>query len=268
MEAGMSISYGKEEVSVYRTDGVRSLFAAEVGIEVFGDNFWPSYTEGDNSLVIPTDTMKNFIHAVALDYDGESIEEFLALLARRFLATYEHVHLIGVHTRGLPFARASDVLFGRQHDDFPVAQLRVDRSGILDHRAGLHELQLIKITGSSFASFAEDEYTTLPEAVDRLLFVYLDVDWRYAEFDRRVDHSQVRDSLLATFDGFVSKSIQHLVHEMGRRLLEGFPELAEVSFAAQNRLWDTASTSEADPRIKVYTDPRPPYGHIKLTLTR
>lgn len=264
----MRISYGKEEVSVYRTDGVRSLFAAEVGIEVFGDNFWPSYTEGDNSMVVPTDTMKNFIHAVALDYDGESIEEFLALLARRFVAAYEHVGLIGVHARGLPFARASDVLFGRHHDDFPVAQLRVDRSGILDHRSGLHELQLIKITGSSFASFAQDEYTTLPEATDRPLFIHLDVDWRYGDFGRRVDFSRIRKSLLDTFDGFVSKSIQHLVHEMGTRLLNDFPELVEVSFAAHNRLWDTASSSEDDSRIKVYTDPRPPYGHIKLTLER
>ena len=48
------ISYGKEAVSLYRTDGVSTLFAAEVALEVFGDNFLPAYTEGDNSLVYAT----------------------------------------------------------------------------------------------------------------------------------------------------------------------------------------------------------------------
>ena len=123
MEKPVSISYGKEEVSVYQTDGVRSLFAANVGIEIFGDNFWPSYTDGDNRMVVPTDTMKNFIHATALDYSGESIEEFLVLLGQRFLGTYDHVGQIGLRARELPFARASHVLFGRLGDDFAVAEL-------------------------------------------------------------------------------------------------------------------------------------------------
>ena len=77
LEAGMSIHYGKAEIGVYRTDGVSSLFAAEVTLDVFGENFMPAYTEGDNSLVVATDTMKNFVHANALEYDGESLEGLL-----------------------------------------------------------------------------------------------------------------------------------------------------------------------------------------------
>ena len=71
-----------------------------------------------------------------------------------------------------------------------------------------------------------------------------------------------------TFDGFVSLSIQHLVHEMGQRILARWPQLEEMSFEAQNRLWDTSAASESDPRIKVFSDPRPAYGLISLTLTR
>jgi urate oxidase len=41
-----------------------------------------------------------------------------------------------------------------------------------------------------------------------------------------------------------------------------------VSFEAQNRLWDLSVTSETDERLKVYTDPRPPYGKIGLILRR
>ncbi|NJO05093.1 MAG: hypothetical protein HC876_05960 [Chloroflexaceae bacterium] len=44
--------------------------------------------------------------------------------------------------------------------------------------------------------------------------------------------------------------------------------MSEVSFAAQNRLWDTASVSESNSRIKAYTDPRPGYGSLGLTLHR
>ncbi|MBI4277817.1 MAG: hypothetical protein HY660_05120 [Armatimonadetes bacterium] len=42
----------------------------------------------------------------------------------------------------------------------------------------------------------------------------------------------------------------------------------EVSFEAENHPWDTARVSDADPLVKVYTDPRPPYGVIGLTLRR
>ncbi|HYP41348.1 MAG TPA: urate oxidase, partial [Chloroflexia bacterium] len=69
------ISYGKAEISLYRiyakpmsgltaipesafTGRDNNLFAVEVEVEVFGDNFLPAYTEGDNSNVVATDTMK------------------------------------------------------------------------------------------------------------------------------------------------------------------------------------------------------------------
>jgi urate oxidase len=264
----MSIHYGKAAVSLYRTDGIRTLVGAEVDIEVLGENFMPAYREGDNSMVVATDTMKNFIHATALDFEGASLEDLLEHLGARFLETYGHVERIRLAARELPFARESDVLFRRLHDDYAVAELELDRTGVLDQRSGRKALHMIKITGSSFASFARDEHTTLPEMIDRPLFVHLDVFWRHVGARDRVASEQVRASVLTTFDGFVSKSIQHLVHEMGRRLLAEYPELAEVSFTAENRLWDTAQVSDADERVKIYTDPRPPFGVIGLTLSR
>jgi urate oxidase len=72
----------------------------------------------------------------------------------------------------------------------------------------------------------------------------------------------------SVFHEFVSLSIQHLVNEMGARLLERFPQLVEVSFEAQNRLWDQVEVSDVDERVRVYTDPRPPYGRIGLILRR
>jgi urate oxidase len=264
----MRIHYGKAEVSVYRSDGVRELWGAEVELDVFGDNFAPAYVDGDNSMVVATDTMKNFVHAAALELEGGGLESFAEHVGLRFLETYGHVERIGLRAVELPFARRSDVLFQRLHDDRGVVELTIGSDGVEEHRCGREGLQLVKITGSSFASFARDSYTTLPEVRDRPLFVHLDVHWRHSEWSRRVGSEEVRDSLAATFDDFVSMSIQHLVHEMGTRALRQFPGIAEISFEAQNRLWDTALVADADERVKVFTDPRPPYGMIGLVLRR
>jgi urate oxidase len=264
----LRIGYGKQEVSVYRTDGVSTLFAAEVGMTARGPAFVPSYTEGDNTVVVATDSMKNFIHLNALAYDEGSLEGFLELLARRFMETYEQTERVELEGREAPFARRSEQSFQRVGGDVGVAELALDRDGTLEHRSGREGLELMKLTGSSFEGFVRDEYTTLPESRDRPLFVHLDVHWRNADFTARADGEAIRDSLAATFAAFDSASIQELVHEMGVKVLNAFPEVDEISFVGQNRLWDTAQVSEADERVRVYTDPRPPYGRIELTLGR
>ena len=50
---------------------------------------------------------------------------------------------------------------------------------VADHSAGIADLKLIKVKGSSFAGFVRDEYTTLPESSDRPLFIFLDIAWTY-----------------------------------------------------------------------------------------
>src|SRR5207245_4398687 len=117
----MSIYYGKAAVGVYRTNGRSTLFAAEVRLDVSGGGFLPAYTRGDNSMVIPTDTMKNFVHAVALEYEGASLEEYLAILGRRFLDTYGDVELLRLSARELSFGRKSEALFQQLYDDYAVA---------------------------------------------------------------------------------------------------------------------------------------------------
>jgi urate oxidase len=52
---------------------------------------------------------------------------------------------------------------------------------------------------------------------------------------------------------------------MGTRVLERWPQLAEVSFAAENLTRDPVG--EDGPR-KLYTDPFPAQGLITLTLDR
>jgi urate oxidase len=268
------IAYGKAEISLYRTKlAGQPLFGAEVQVDVFGDNFLPSYTEGDNSMVVPTDTMKNFTYAAALDFDGRTHEQFAEFLARRFLETYEQMQRVRIRCRELPFVAWTDRLLSPSHNDYGEVVLSADRSGVLDLECRRLEMQLVKLTGSAFASFARDRYTTLPERQDRPLFVYLDATWRYSDprlalGDQHVPSEEVARSLRETFDDFVSLSIQHLVHEMGVRLLARFPQLSQVGFAAQNRLWDTSAQSETDAQARVYSKPKPAHGLISLTLAR
>jgi urate oxidase / 2-oxo-4-hydroxy-4-carboxy-5-ureidoimidazoline decarboxylase len=260
----VSTSYGKDAVSVYRTDGDR-LFACEVRLLVRGEAFVPSYTEGDNSLVVATDSMKNFIHKTALEHEETGLEDFLVALGTLFVERYGHVEAVELHAREAVFVQRAGVVFQRLYDDYGVADVfvypdaeRLERSG----RSGLH---LVKLKGSSFADFVRDEYTTLPDAHDRPLFVYMDVSWHNADYARRVDADRLREHLIGTFADFKSESIQHLVNEMGSRALANFPEIDNIAFRAENRLWDMAQETEG---ATVYTDARPPFGVITLSLNR
>lgn len=257
-------AYGKDEVSVFRIAG-DDLFACEVTVIVRGEAFTTSYTDGDNSLVVATDSMKNFVHRMGLEYEGDTLEDFVALVAQRLLDRYDHIEGVQVSARQVPFERVRGNVMHRRYDDYAVAELDLDRNGVVSARSGWRGLHLIKLTGSSFAGFVRDEYTTLPEAHDRPLFVHMDVFWTNAEPSTYPVSEDVRDLAVDTFCDIVSASIQQLVYEIGARVLERFPEIATVEFHAENRLWDTAQEGES---ATVFTTARPPFGVIELTLAR
>jgi urate oxidase len=250
------ISYGKLRVPVHRIAG-DEIFACEVSVEVLGENFAPAYTEGDNANVVATDTMKNFILREAAAYPGATLEGFLTHIGERMIATYPVMEALRVSGRELRFDRIAGKVFSRSSDDYAVASVEPG-----EVRGGRHGMMLLKTRGSAFTKFARDEYTTLPERGDRPLLIRLDADWAYAG-DDYVASRDVRDHLAATFDDFVSESIQHLVHEMGTRLLADRPEIAEISFTAENHTRDPVGE---DGGRKVYTDPFPAQGLITLTL--
>ena len=112
--------YGKASVSTYRSwgsplRGVRAipestwtgsqneLLAAEIDVTVLGTAFDAAYTEGDNSLVVATDTMKNFTHRESLGFTGPTLEGWLFFLGRRFLETYPQMERLVVAGRELRF---------------------------------------------------------------------------------------------------------------------------------------------------------------------
>jgi urate oxidase len=85
---------------------------------------------------------------------------------------------------------------------------------------------------------------------------------------RYIPTEQMRDLIAAIFDDFVSESIQHLLHEIGRRAMERFPQLATLRFDALNRTRDPYGQRDDDPRVKVYSDPFTAYGRLTLAMRR
>src|SRR3954470_14066948 len=162
----MEIRYGKTRVVFFRL-ARRSAppFAAAVDIDVFGERFKASYTEGDNSEVVATDTMKNFVYATAADFTGQSLEAYVAFLGRRLLDTYPQMERIRVTAREVPLdpghgvasalapgSGASDIVFRMTRGSRAIAHADFarDASGItIEHaRSGIEGIRLLKTTGS------------------------------------------------------------------------------------------------------------------------
>src|SRR5207245_7571616 len=223
------ISYGKARVVFYRLAGRDAPpLAASVDIDVFGERFLSAYTEGDNRSVVATDTMKNFVYAMAAEYEGSTLLGLCAFLGQRFLVTYPVMETLRVSAREVPLDAAagergpSDVLFRSTRGDGAVAQVAVDAIGgkaeITAARSGWEGMRFVKTTGSSFATFARDDYTTRPELTDRPLTIRLDVYWRYSDLRDGVAEGPgflgpraVRDEIERMFHEFNSRSIEHLV---------------------------------------------------------
>jgi urate oxidase len=299
-----SVYYGKGDTFVYRTHatplrGVRripesgfegrdnTVFGANVEILVHGEALWPAYTHGDNASLVATDSMKNFVQRESLNFEGATLEAFVDFLALKFLTRYPHLEGARVSASERPFHAAavpgpdgpapSALVFSEGRAEharaFVQYERRLDALERADHGSGVSGLRLLKVTGSAFHGFIRDEYTTLPDLHDRALFTHLEVSWRYADPrdglaaapERYVPAEQVRDVAAAVFDAEGNESIQQLMHRIGTRLLERYPELEEVSFEGQNRTWEQVGELG---RSRAFTEPRPPYGVLGLRLRR
>lgn len=85
--------YGKSRVrltKVARHPDRHDLEEIAVDILLEGD-FEDSYRSGDNRRIVPTDTMKNTVYALAANHPLESIESFALALADHFLGRHGHV---------------------------------------------------------------------------------------------------------------------------------------------------------------------------------
>ena len=266
----LQIRYGKADIRCYRANGGgRRLFGTRTTVQVFGDSFLAAYTEGDNSNVVATDTMKNFVYSALLDYTADSHEEWCEFVGARFLDAYPQMEWLRILEEELPFVEHSERLFeGPRRDEHGAVAMDIGRDGVRSLRAGVRNLRLVKLTGSAFAHFQRDRYTTLPERTDRPLYIHLDLHWRYSDRASLIDPHDVAGLCRSVFDEFVSMSIQHLLNRMAEVILERYPQLSELDFEAENHLWDLSQQGDGAEWPRIFSDPKPAHGSIGLTVTR
>jgi urate oxidase len=275
--------YGKGDVTVYRLHrqgnqpaGESSVFAANVKMLIYGDAFWPTYTTGDNTGLVATDSMKNFIQRETLHFSGRDLESYCRFLAEKFLATYPQAEGAQVSAVEIPhaFLPHSAVSFAPSGSDRAGAQIELRRDGpalqLVEARSSITGFKLLRLGGSAFFGFVRDQYTTLPDIKNRPLHMWLDLDWAYMEhsaaFNKGAVTARVRDLVHGVFNEFESGSIQQIIYLIGTKILSEIATVSEVRLEANNRTWDTVA--EQGEEISVYTDPRPPYGCLGLTLRR
>lgn len=271
--------YGKAEnrlVRIVRDTARHEIRDLTVSTALRGD-FTAAHLAGDQSRVLPTDTQKNTCYAYAKSHGVGAVEDYALTLARHFVADVEPVTGARIAVDEHAWDRAPvgpgghDHAFVRRGTEVRTAVAEVDAEG---ERvvSGLRDLVLLKSTGSEFAGFLVDEYTTLAETHDRVMSTSLVATWRHSGVDVAWDKTwaDVRQILVERFATVHSLALQQTLWEMGRAVLEAHDGIAEISLSAPNRhhfLSDLSPFGLDNPGEVFYAADRP-YGLIEAVVTR
>ena len=275
--------YGKGDVVVYRLNrdgktpaGQSPVFGANVLMLIYGDAFLPTYITGDNTGLIATDSMKNFIQRETMNFDGYDLESFGRFLAEKFMHKYPQAAGIQISINEVPYDGIVDgsIAFTPKGPERGSSRIEIGRSGtdlkLIDLTSGIQGFRLLRLGGSAFHGFVRDEYTTLPDITNRPLHMWLDLEWTYgtpaAGYSEGAITAMVRRMVHEVFHGFESGSIQQVIHQLGTKMLANIPAIEQIHLEANNRTWDTVA--EQGNVLGVFTDPRPPYGCLGLTMKR
>ena len=191
----VSSRYGKSRVrlvKVVRGSDVHRVVEWNVQVLVAGD-FETSYTEGDNSKVLATDTMKNVVYALARRSSAETPEAFAGELCQFLLDRNPAIVSVEVRIEAKAWETLAPTAFRQRGPEIDVATVAATREGV-EIRSGIEGLVVLKTAGSGFVGFARDELTTLPETTDRLLGTEASVVWTYARSD--VAHAELRAAIV------------------------------------------------------------------------
>ncbi len=272
-------SYGKVKVrlvKVSKTPSGHDLLDVSVDVLLEGalEN---AYLEGDNSSVVPTDTVKNTVYALAKKHDFSSIEAFGLILTEHFLE-FSHLSKATATLRERLWSRIP--VSGEPHTHaFNGASREIRKAVVSRTRDGatltgsIESLSILKTTGSAFRGYIKDGYTTLKEATDRPFGTNLMAVWTYTSSDADFNgtYSAVRTALLEVFAVHDdSESVQQTLYLMGKRALEDAPDISEISLTMPNehRLLVDLSPFGMDNPNEIFVPVDEPSGMITGTVAR
>lgn len=232
--------YGKAEnrvVRIVRDTPRHEIRDLNVSTSLRG-GFADAHVTGDQSQVLPTDTQKNTAFAYAKLHGIDSIEDYGLALARRLVEATPAATEAEVRIEEYAWDRIGDHdhSFLRRGGATRTCVVTVGRGGARV-QSGVKELVVLNSTDSEFKGFLTDEFTTLPEADDRILATSLTATWNHTSTD--VDWNASYDAVLAqvldTFAGTYSRALQETLYAMGTAVLQAHPGIADISFAAPNK---------------------------------
>jgi urate oxidase len=272
--------YGKSRVrlmKVKRRTDWHDLREWTIEILLEGD-FESCFVSGDNSKILPTDTMKNTVYSLARSSSAECMEDFGKELVAFFLERNPQVSAASVklserkwdhvQTEGASHPTA----FVQSSRELQTAEITAARDSATSVRSGLEDLLVLKTAGSEFVGFIKDSLTTLPEASDRLFGTAIRARWTYRSpaLPFAVFRPAIRAILLREFAEHRSKSVQHTLYAMGEAALAALPEMEDIELTMPNKhclLVDLSRFGQDNPN-EVFVPTDEPHGTIEARIRR
>ena len=271
-------NYGKQRVRLLKRskrDGRYEIKELTLGIRLEGD-FETAHTQGDNRNILPTDTMKNTVYALARRHSIESSEQFCLLLLEHFLSRNPQVSRAQIDASETlwmrPLAASGQFYphtFTRSSEEKRTASVRGSREE-KTVSAGIEGLVVLNATNSAFEHFLRDEYTTLKEDRNRILATVIRANWTYRSGSMRFDETwnRVRQALLEAFAAHDSESLQQTLYAMAEAILKRFQDVREISLSLSNKHYNLVDLSPLglDNPGEIFLPTGEPHGLIEATL--
>lgn len=264
--------YGKAGirlVRVGRTAAEHEVRDVTIAVALEGD-FIEAHVSGDNARVLPTDTMKNSVYALARQHFTGSIEDFALFLSEHFMAAAP-ISTARVKIQEHVWTRLNEHAFTRAGSTIRTTRVTRTRTASTV-KSGVRGLWLLKTTHSEFAGYLKDQFTTLAETRDRVLATVLNAEWKYDEGE--LDYDAIWQASLGaitdTFAAHHSLSVQHTLYAIGDELLKRSPAIERAFFQLPNKhhLLVDLSAFGMDNRNEVFVAPTEPYGLIEAEVVR
>jgi urate oxidase len=272
--------YGKSRVRLSRITrhGERHEFDEwSVRVLLQGD-FDASFTEADNSSLLPTDTMKNTVYSIARNSNSITIEAFAMELGDYLLKNNPHVSKVGVEIESKAWERVVDeggeeaTTFKLGGPELATVNAAREQGGEWAIHSGIDGLVILKTTKSAFTGYIKDRLTTLKPATDRIFGTRATAVWKYttAELDFAQVRARIVAALLKEFAAHDSMSVQHTLFDMGKAALTAAPEIASIKLTMPNLhhlLADLSPFGQDNPN-HIFVPIDEPHGYIEAVIER
>jgi urate oxidase len=272
--------YGKSRVRVMKVVRHATHHAMKewnVRVLLHGD-FETCFTEGDNSKILPTDTMKNTVYYLARESNAATLEEFAIELVDYLLANNPQVSKASAEIEEKSWEQL--VIDSAPHattyklagPELQTVEVVRERGAPLKIVSGIDGLVILKTTKSAFTGYIKDKITTLPESTDRIFGTRATVAWEYAEapLDYAATRATAQSTLLKVFANHDSLSVQHTLYDIGVAMLAAVPQMTRVKLTMPNlhcNLVDLSRFGQDNPN-RIFVPIDEPHGYIEAVIER